>query len=154
MRNLTLLCILIFSINAFGQDCSDIKKDVDKFNGTITYLSPLSDDITFFKVIVNADTSYRMRLKTTGSTLNVKEKGVIVLLGDGGKIKWDDADIKAEPGDDSDWRYHAWVQITKKQIQQLSKSTITDFRLYIYDASVPESKQSEYKNFIACLLKQ
>mgnify|MGYP006185212945 CR=1 FL=1 len=115
----------------------DIKVSTDKFDGKTTWSSTYtskiygqikSERVSFTKIKRDEEIVMYLSLKATGSTLNVSEKGVILLFTDGDKIEFPNAEIDTEAGDGAYWKYSAFVSISNEQIDA--------FRLYIYDSNV------------------
>ncbi|MDI6033020.1 hypothetical protein QLS91_08030 [Flavobacterium sp. LB2P84] len=147
MTKLFWMLVLVCGVG-FAQEtdyCSKIQTNTDKFSGVIKYNSPRLERITFLKEKGIID----IRIDIPGSTLNVNEKGVILLLEDGSKINRPNQKISVDYNDG--YRYSAYFQLTKLEIQRIIKSPITDVKLYIYDAEIFEPLK--YSEYLKCLSK-
>lgn len=155
MRNLLLAFILVPTLLR-GQDCSIIKTEKDKFTGEISYKTPILDDVSFYKYILQ-DTLYVVRLTAYSNSANFGD-GVIILFDSGAKIVKDNEriDIKVNQRIPTNYRYYvtAFVSLTREELWVFSVSNITDFRLYIYEASVKPKKAEQYKNYASCILSK
>lgn len=148
----SLISSICFAQNVDEKLCSKIEVTIDKFSGDTTYTSPYKpgymDIIHFVKV---NGTTY-MSLKAYGSTLNVGQKGVIILLADGTKIEKPDEKIDADVNSSTGgWDYSAFVRLDESDIEKMTKSSVTDFRLYIYDSKVLPKKATLYQEYLKCL---
>lgn len=132
-----------------GYFCTDISEKVDKFTGEIKYYSPTVDGIMFLRVKSKEfDVTY-MYISEEGSTLNVGENGLILLLSDGSKIEKPNAKIDVD-SEERGWLYSAFVELTDEDKAKLSKYEITDNRLYVYDGIVHSGKV--IKEYLKCIL--
>ena len=95
-----------------------------------------SERVSFTKIKRNEEFVLYLSLKATGSTLNVSEKGVILLFTDGDKIEFPNAEIDTKAGDGAYWEYFAFVSISNEQLDKIITKDIDAFRLYIYDSNV------------------
>lgn len=128
-----------------GFYCKDIETTTDKFSGETTASSDYSEGIKFLKIIKNGSSKIYMAINESGSTLNVGEKGLILLLENGNKIERPNAKIDVDTGSGRNYVYSAFIELTKKEIDLITKNPITDDRLYIYDGEVKYgAKLSEY----------
>ena len=147
----TIFFILI-SLAAKAQDCSVITKKVDKFDSTVTLTSPFTNPCYFLKIEKSNDTVVILHLTSYGSTLNSGVKGVVILLADGTKISRPGTKVKTDVhNSDSDWKYSAYLVLSSEEIEQLLKSSITDYKLYIYEASVNANTAENYKQYLRCI---
>ena len=130
--------------------CRDIKMTADKFTNDTTYTTKAKDGIVFLKIKKGGQDFYYLSSNIVGSTLNVREKGLILLLENNKRIEKPDVVLDVEVSSGSSWVYKAFVRLTKDDIDLISNNVITDKRHYIYDASVKNGKiLSEY---LKCLL--
>lgn len=134
-----------------GFYCKDIETTTDKFNGETTASSDYSEGIKFLKITKNGSSKIYMAINESGSTLNVGEKGLILLLENGNKIERPNAKIDVDTGSGRNYVYSAFIELTKKEIDLIINNPITDDRLYIYDGEIKNgAKLSEY---LKCLTK-
>jgi hypothetical protein len=144
-----------------AQDCSDIKMETDKSTGKINLHSPLQFYLIYYKTITidtthNNDTTYMVRLSTSGSTLNLSQKGVIILLENGTKLEFPKAEVDFDNtefiGTTLIYKYHSYISLSKSDIKKLSNSGISEYRLYIYEAQVRKKHLLKFKEFLNCLI--
>ena len=143
-----LALIVLFSITSNAQidskGCKKLKRSVDKMTGVINISTPanIANWMRVVKYIEEGIPRTYLSLRTVGSTLNVGEKGVIVLLEDGTKLEWPNEKVDAEASESVMWHYSAFINLTDEEIETLSKSPIEQYRLYIYDGE-PRTKLRE-----------
>lgn len=128
-----------------GYWCNDIKIEKDKFTNVVTKRSPLLERIAYSKEKGIIDIS----INIPGSTVNFDGKGVILLLSDGTKISKPNQKISVDYRDG--YRYSAYFQLNKIEIDRIIKNPITDVKLYIYDAEIFNPKK--YSEYLKCLVK-
>lgn len=134
-----------------GFYCKDIETKTDKFSGETTASSDYSEGIKFLKITKNGSSKIYMAINETGSTLNVGEKGLILLLENGNKIERPNAKIDVDTGSGRNYVYSAFIELTEKEVDLIINNPITDDRLYIYDGVIKNgAKLSEY---LKCLTK-
>jgi hypothetical protein len=149
MRKLFLLIVFI----SFTFICNaQIKRTVDKFSGKITLSSPLTSGLSLypcciFKVINQDNIYYYLFLSCNGSSCVVDGKGVTVLFTDG--TKWYDPyikiDIKAASGY---FVYSAVIPLSASDLEIFTEKSISDYRLYIFDARLNDKHGNQFKNYI------
>lgn len=104
------------------------------------------------KTIKGKETNIYLSINETGSTLNVGKTGLILLLEGGHRIDKPDAKIDAEVNTaGGGYVYKAFVLLTKEDLDLLSKYSITDDRLYIYEGTI--LKGNKIKEYVKCLIK-
>lgn len=132
--------------------CRDIEKETDKFTNDITHRSPYIEGVSVIKSIKGDKARIYLAVNEIGSTLNVGKKGLILLLEGGQKIDKPDADldVKVNKGG-SGYVYSAFVELTLSDISLLTKYSITDNRLYVYDGTI--NNGAKIKEYIKCLTK-
>lgn len=148
VKFLSTLCFSLFCVSTlFGQigskGCKKLERSEDKMTGVINISTPV-DMLNWMRVVKYIEEgipSTYLSLKTVGSTLNVGEKGVIVLLEDGTKLEWPNEKVNAEAAAGV-WHYSVFIKLTDEEIETLSKSPIEQYRLYIYDGA-PRAKLRE-----------
>ena len=161
MKKLLLILFCFLTIISFGQKenkySKDIKVSLDKFDGTTTWSSPYiskiygqvkSERVSFTKIKRDEEFIIYLSLKATGTTLNMFEKGIILLFTDGDKIEFPNAEIDTKAGDGAYWEYSAFVRISDEQLDKFINKDIDAFRLYIYDSNVtpfPEKVKKKRK---------
>ena len=150
-----LLILLCLPFIGFGQtsedDCQSVIKKLDKFNDIITYYSPPELPISFTKIIDNENNNERIYLSISviGFTVNAFIKGVKVLLDNGEKLSWPEAKIDSRVTDNAEFEYSCFIEISKQEIELLTKNLITDVRLYVYDKKI--YSPSMYKGYLNCV---
>jgi hypothetical protein len=123
-----------------GFYCEDVTTTVDKFTGDTTYTSKVSEGTAFIKVKNGNKSVIYISKNQPGNTLNVKEKGFILLLQNGFRIDKPDAPIDVESNGSGGWVYSVFVALNENDIKLLTENAITDDRLYIYDGTIKYGK--------------
>ena len=123
---------------------AEITMKSDKFEGSVKWNSPYfgtgiaattEKRVAFVKVkSKNGDITNYLSLTTYGSTLNVAEKGLILLFQDGSRIEKPDAEIDTKNDTGSPyWKYTAFVRITDEELEMFATKKVDAFKLYIYE---------------------
>ena len=153
------LILLIFSgMKSNSQDfCSEIITKVDDLDDSKNIYSPLIDGLdlssaVLYKDIAKGKTVYYLRLRTYGSTVNVNEKGVIVLFTDGTKWNKPSAEIDLDT-DRKGYEYSCFIQLSSSDLTLFKSKTIKKFRLYIYDETLEERFAESFKEYVNCIIK-
>jgi len=146
----------MLSFNTFSQtiDCSQIvTSSIDKITNKQTKITThlpfkgtyalVESPVTYMQTIKDGDTTVYMSLQSYGTTLTVDGKGVILLLSDGTKMEWPDVKIDYAPHTGAYWKYTAFIELNKVEIERISKNEIEIIRLYIYDVNLPLPDPSE-----------
>lgn len=116
---------------------ADLESEVDDFTNEKKIFTPLLKDVSIMKIIKKGVPVYYLSLRTYGSTLNYRGKGVLLLFKDG--TKWnkpeEKIDVKIAKGN---WEYTAFVRLSQADVNLFSNKIINKFRLYIYDNKTPD----------------
>lgn len=131
--------------------CSRISRSVDPMDGTVKISTPIGGLIGIRKFVENGESVTYLALTANGYTLNVGGTGVTVLLSDGTKIERPDQKIDCDPGYGSGWTYSAWIRLSEEEIESLSNSTISRFRLYIYDSAPIGKFPEKIRIWMGCI---
>ena len=160
MKNLILISLLIPLIS-FGQTKKELKVidkaatkisvKKDKFNGTTTWSSPsfgsgiaatTAKRVKFIKVLDGVNTTTYLSLTTYGATLNIGEKGLILLFQDGTKLEKPNAEVDSKSDSGTVyWEYSTFTRISDEELEMFASKKIDSFRLYIYEGK-PITKKS------------
>ena len=145
---LTLVAVLLATIviaqeyskkelKAINAGVESIKKTYDEFDDKTDWDSPILKNIVFYKTKYK-DGMIRMyvRLSTEGVTLNVGEKGLIVIFEDGSRFERPNAEIKADSGAGSMWNYTAFESINEEELSLFATKKVKAYKLYIYEGAL------------------
>lgn len=147
----TSLTILPQSAHA---QCKDLRKQVDKFDGSVTIQSPIYKSITHEPVMiirreVKNHTSFLLRLRVWASAPPTR-KGAYLLLADGTKLEWPDEEVEV---DYKNFFYaHSTINLTPEQLEKLSKIPITDIRLHVFDMEIKKKEGERFRDYIECAI--
>jgi hypothetical protein len=146
MKSIILILSIVLTMNSNAQtfDCDQIiTSKVDKITGELTKNSSsypfkgsyalIPAPASYVRVIKDGDTTTYISLIVFGTTLNVGENGVTLLLANGVKIERPDAKIDYS-SDTYAWRYSAFFALEKDEIELIKNNDVEMIRLYIYDA--------------------
>lgn len=136
-----------------GFFCSKIQEIKDKFEDKVTFYTPTENGISFTKIVEKGKTFIYLSVKVNGSTLNVSEKGLAILFGDGTKFNKPEVSIDTKVSSGSGYVYSAFIQLTQAEIKLFTENNITDTRVYIYDGSVDTDSAKKIKEYLKCLSK-
>ena len=147
-KALTLIAVLLATIvtaqeyskkelKAINLGIEAITKTYDEFDDRTTWRSPLLKNISFTKV-KDKDGEVRMylRISTVGLTLNVSEKGLIVIFEDGSRFERPAAKIDVDAGSASGWDYIAFESVNEEELNLFATKKVKAYRLYIYDGAL------------------
>jgi hypothetical protein len=153
MKKLILSTFLFTALFSQAQEkntnCSKIKTTIDKFDGDTTHMTPLTGVLGTISFMKSKGKIF-MNLDVAGYTLNLGEKGVIILLENGGKIEKPEAKIEAEATTNG-YKYSAFFMLDETDIELLKNNPITDYRLYIYEGKPTKKNALIYMDFVKCL---
>lgn len=136
----------------FG-DCVDIVKDYNEFEQTTTYYTPLLRKCGLTKVIDKKRTTYYLSLSAEGSTLNIGEIGVKIILSNNQIISFPNAKIDVDvPSNGSGWRYSAFINVLPDKLQLLKKYKIIKWQLFIYNGSQDDYDAAEFIKLVNCII--
>ena len=134
MKSLILNVFIVLSMNTYAQtfDCTKIiTSRVDKISGELTKTSSyypfkgvyaqIQSPVGYMRVTKDGDTTTYISVSVVGSTLNVGEKGVILLLSNGVKIERPDAKIDYN-SDTYGWKYSAFFALNQDEIELLKNN--------------------------------
>ena len=158
MKFLTLgLLLLVINANAQSDKyCKKIKKEIDDFTGEVKFSSPYTiaqypELVRAVKIVENDTANYYIGLNAYGRTSSVGEKGVIILMDDGSKIEFPDAEIDIDVYSADIYRYSCFVALNADHLKKLSESTINKYRLYIYDKEIKRKYKIKYQEYFKCI---
>lgn len=134
--------------------CKKITTSFDKFTNE-TKLTAHYKNVDFLKITKNNVSRYYMSIRTSGSTVSVNEKGLIILLENGKRLEKPNATIDVDvntTGYGNAYLYSTFINLTESDIKILLTNKITDARLYIYDTDLKESGEA-LTEYLKCLTK-
>ncbi len=135
-----------------GFFCRGIEMIVDKFTGDTTYITPFASGFSFVKVIRAGNKTIYIRKNQPGNSLNVNEKGLILLLENGKRIEKSEAIIDVKPSSyGSGYVYSVFEELTYADIELLLNNLITDSRLYIYDGTTNKEDAKTLVEYLKCI---
>lgn len=150
------------NLNAPELTTSDIYKKKlsitnDEFTGEITTNNPYDTKGAVIykyskKVNGKMTDNFYLSLDACGSTLNVPEKGVIILFEDGSKFEKPSAEIDVDyKGDYCTYKYSCFIPLTKTELLTFSKKKIKKYRLYIYDEELSPEISGDFKQYCGAI---
>lgn len=136
-----------------GYLCKYLEVEKDKFSSKVTTRTPTNYEYAIIKVVENNEITIYLKLQSYGSTLNINEKGLKILFSDGTIITKPDEkiDYKSESGTKG-WTYSCFFSLNIDDLDKLSKKTITDYSLYIYEREIKDSNAIELREYLKCML--
>lgn len=156
MNRILIILISLISIKGYTQ-CQNVEVEKDDMTDQLTINIKGLNHIDLFKIIEKGETRYYLSLTTTGSTVNVSEKGVILLLSDNSKIVKPDTEINVEVEmghyyGNYDYEYSAFFRISELELKQIIENPIKKFRLFIYDKDISDEKRTFYSETMKCIM--
>lgn len=137
--------------------CKEIESKIDKFEDKQTFTTPIGlffkSGIRFYKIVDKGIPSFYLSVHVSGSTINIGEKGVIILFKDGSKFTKPEEKIDVKVGSGTGYSYSSFIRLTLDELKVFSLKSISDTRLYIYDNSVEEQSAEKIKEYLKCLIK-
>lgn len=160
MLNLLVVALLLLvgPSESFSQEphklCNRISRSVDPIDGKVTISTPIGGLIGIHKFVDGkGNSSTYLALTSNGYTLNVGKTGAIVVLEDGTRIERPGQKIDCDPGYGSGWSYSTWIRLTAEEVEQLSNSKITMFRLFVYDSAPIGKFPEKIRIWMGCISK-
>ena len=129
----------------------------DEFTGEITTNNPYDTKGAVIykyskKVNGKMTDNFYLSLDACGSTLNVAEKGVIILFDDGSKFEKPNAEIDVDyKGEYCTYKYSCIIPLTKTELLTFSKKKIKKYRLYIYDEELSPEISEDFKQYCGAI---
>ena len=129
----------------------------DEFTGEITTNNPYDTKGAVIykyskKVNGKMTDNFYLSLDACGSTLNVAEKGVIILFDDGSKFEKPNAEIDVDyKGEYCTYKYSCFIPLTKTELLTFSKKKIKKYRLYIYDEELSPEISEDFKQYCGAI---
>jgi hypothetical protein len=156
MNRILILIISLISIKGFTQ-CQNVAVKKDDMTDELRFSISGLNHINLLKFIEKGETTYYLKLSTTGNTANVSEKGVILLLSDNSKIVKPniEIDVEVEMGHyygNGDYEYSAFFRISELEVKQIIENPIKKFRLFIYDKDISDEKRTFYSETMKCIM--
>ena len=134
-----------------GDPCSEISRQVDRFDNQVTIRSPLIQKITYSKIIEENKEYIYLSIRIPGRTLNTGLNGVILLLKSGEKVSWKNQRVDTNYNSFSDtWEYSSFTLLDNEMINKLIKDPITDVKLFIYDSSIENPEK--FSSYLECIV--
>ena len=134
--------------------CAKIISEVDDFTGDKTYRTPYGKDAQLMKIIKGESVTTYLILDAKGSTLNVGEKGVIILMEDGSKLEYPGEEIDSDVGQGSSWDYSTFIRMNDETLTKLSTVAIDKWRLFIYDTDFDSTDAEVFRIQVECIMSQ
>ena len=128
----------------------DITEKIDKFTGKRTQSTPLLQGISFDKITTDNSSDIYIYLRTSASTCNVMKQGMFLLFENGEQIKHGNANVKVDAGAGY-FIYTTYRRLNSNELNILKTHLLTDYRLYIYDATVKEDVARILREYIKYL---
>lgn len=135
-----------------GFFCRNIEMIADKFTGDTTYMTPYASGFSFIKKKKGKSEIIYLAKNQPGSTLNVNDKGFIILFENGKKIEKPNAKLDVKPSSyGSGYVYSVFEELTTDDIDLLLNNLITDSRLYIYDGTTNKEDAKTLIEYLKCV---
>jgi len=153
MKTLFILTTILFTNFILTQDlnldkyCKKIDYSIDKFDGSITYKSPINKQICFIKLKKDKQVTFYMRIKTIGATPNTGT-GVKLLL-DNNQVIEKNIQTDVNVNSNAQFVHTAFFKLNEDDITLLKQYKITNVRLFVVDATIYNPEQ--YMAFLICL---
>lgn len=165
LKSIIFLSILLCPniTNAQEDTCAMLTKEVDDFDGSVTFRTPFSYGFelssakigTYYQFGLTKSKEkgkiyYYLSIETTSPALSYGGKGVYVLFTDGTKWIKSTQKIDVDPGDNG-FVYKAFISITPEDVKVFSKKPVKKFKLYVYDDIVEEKEAIDFMNYSKCM---
>lgn len=152
-----LISLLYLNYNANSQItdtalCDRIEKTYDEFEKETTFRTPslISFNCSFLKVISKTDTRYYLSLEAKGSTLNIAERGVKIILSNNQILSFPESKIDVDVSS-GEYEYSAFIRISSEKLAILKKNKILKWKLYIYDNEQDDGDAELFRNWLNCM---
>jgi hypothetical protein len=155
---LLMISIGLISILGYSQtsDCKSISKEVDEFDGKITFradVTPFASKnmVSFVKFKYEDSERYYLSMYIAEPDIYTG-KGAYIILNNGEKI--------SKPSEKVDYKLlgsqfytRAYIRLTEEDIVLLKESGIKKFKLYISTGELNDKDSEKSKEIINCLIK-
>ncbi len=132
--------------------CDQVEKEFDKFTKATEYNTPYVDGLSVVASKKDGNPmEYFLSLEVMGNSLNVDKKGVIILLENQRKISLPDVNLKVDIAGNNQYKYSAFITLSREHLGLLRMHNITDIRLYVYDRAI--ERGYKIKEYIRCIEK-
>ena len=145
---LTFLFSIVF-LSGYSQNSKELKtidngiaqieKTYDDFEDETTWKSPILKNVVFYKYKdKNGEMTNYLVLRTKGLTLNIGEKGLMVIFEDGTRFEKANAEVDYDSSSGAGWDYKVFIRINDDELSLFAEKKIKAYRLYIYDGNLSE----------------
>ena len=152
MKKVFVLIIVLISTQSYSQGPCSITKKVDKFEDEVKYSTRFNKLIRGLKYVEGEEVSFYLSLTCYGSTLNVREQGVKILLENGQKLNFPDIEIDVELSESGNYEYSAFIPLNDENVKVLAESRITNYKLYIYEWEPDRKVTEDFIIDLKCLI--
>lgn len=130
--------------------CSNVEVKTDKFNGEVSYNTPIIDNISFTKYKRKSVISQYVSINVYDTYLaGYNNTGLTILFKSGKKIIRSKEKVDVNISSGSDWSYSVFFTPSPNEINLLKKEEIEAVKLYIFDAEISQGdKIKEYANCV------
>lgn len=140
--------LLLNSIIALAQDCN-LSRTEDKFDKTVMISTPENGFMDVTKIITDETVGFYLTLKVITNHVSSNRIGVYMLFEDG--TKWEFVHREVSFSINRPKEYYSYRRLSSKQLKFLMKNRLTDFKLYIYNAEVPEDVGRDFMKQLHCI---
>jgi hypothetical protein len=144
---------ITIDINAL---CLEIEKRTDDFTNEVRINNPIMvgrqiSSMILYKLVKSDIVTYYLSLKTYGRTVNIGERGVIILFDDGTRMSKPTVEIDIDI-DEKGFEYSAYIPLTETEVNSLTTKKIKKFRLYVYDEEVSPGFADKFRYYVKCVM--
>lgn len=137
--------------------CSQINETTDDFTDEILINNPVIEGnqispVILYKSIINGKVSYRLGLRSYGSTVNVGQKGVYIIFDNGTKLNKPSAEIDVDVSEHG-YCYSAYITLSSLEVKMITEKRIKKYRLFIYDTNVNAGFAEKFTCFAKCIVE-
>jgi hypothetical protein len=145
--------LLIICGNSYSQNICNLEKKIDKYEDRTSYRTSYDPFLRAYLDISKKDTVVYLSLSTFSTALSTNISGMDIILSDGKIMRFADEEVSVEVSDDGGFEYSTFTRIRKNELLQLSKSLITDYRLYVFDRQPSPDNAKRFQHELKCLLE-
>ena len=148
MKRLLFILLLPFCVNA--QNCQDIKNIPRKNTKLKIFESPDSNAVQFTKDILGKSATYRIRLRIMRPTIDLGQKGVLIMFDDGTSLEKVEEIVDVNNLDDK-FEFMSTITLLPEELILFQKKKIIGFKLFTYQKNITPLEGEKFRNYVKCI---
>lgn len=153
MKSGILLFLVFCSVQVFSQNCDMLQTQEDKNLNTYTWFTDPDLKVQFLKTVYRAENRSTMNISlyAGGKSILVGARGWSIHLANGKILSDKSKEIRVDAGNDIEFRYSVFIELTKDQIEALKSSPIKSYKLLNNEEVLSVSEQQKFQVWFNCV---